>query len=104
VSARLFHFPRTHCGVFLTVQALVAAVTKPAPANVVPMRNPLALRTVRAAVAERARFIGSSDESRARANRVALRELDAGRSTAVAVALACGELTDRRNPLLRPVT
>jgi hypothetical protein len=104
VSARLFSFPGTRCDVFLGAKALVDVLTKPVPANVVPVRNPLALRTVRAAIAERARFIGASDESRDRANRVALRELAAGRSTAVAVALACGELTDRRNPLLRTVT
>jgi hypothetical protein len=104
VSARLFDFPRTHCGVFLSAKALVDALVKPAPANVVPVRNPLARRTVRAAVAERARLIGASEDERSRANRTALRELDAGRSTAVAIALACGELTGRRNALLRSVT
>jgi hypothetical protein len=96
-------FPRVRCNVFLSAQALVDVLTKPAPANVVPLRNPLALRTVRAAVAERARFIHASDDDRARANRVALRELDAGRSTATVVALACSELTGRRNGLLRPI-
>jgi hypothetical protein len=104
MTARLFAFPRTKCDVFLGAKALVDAMTKPAPANVVPVRNPLALRTVRSAIAERARFIGASDESRDRANRVALRELAAGRSTAVAVALATSELTGRRNALLRSVT
>jgi hypothetical protein len=104
MSARLFSFPRTHCGVFLSAKALVDALIKPAPANLVPMRNPLALRTARQAIAERARSIGADGESRARANRVALDELAAGRSTAVVIALACSELTGRRNPLLRPVT
>lgn len=104
MSARLFAFPRTNCGVFLSAQALVDALIKPAPQNVVPVRNPLALRTVRAAVAGRARLIGASEDERTRANRVALRELAAGRSTAVAIALATSELTGRRNALLRSVT
>lgn len=97
-------FPRPHVAAFASALALVTALTKPAPANVVPVRNPLALRAVRAAIAERARAIGASDDSRERANRVALRELAAGRSTAVVIALACSELTGRRNGLLRSVT
>jgi hypothetical protein len=101
MSARLFDFPRTHCGVFLSAKALVDALIKPAPANVVRVPRPLALRTVRAAIAERARLIGASEDERNRANHVGLRELDAGRSTAVAIALACSELTGRRNALLR---
>jgi hypothetical protein len=101
MTARLFSFPGTKCDVFLGAKALVDALTKPAPANVVRVPRPLALRTVRAAVAERARLIGANEDERNRANHVGLRELDAGRSTAVAVALACSELTGRRNDLLR---
>jgi hypothetical protein len=104
VSARLLAFPRQRADMFATALALVTALTQPAPANVVPVRHPLALRTARSAIAERARAIGASEDSRERANRIALRELAAGRSTAVAVALAYSELTDRRNPLLRPAT
>ena len=103
MSARLVAFPRLRVDVFLSAAALVAAVTKAPPANVVPVRHPLALRTVRAAIAERARVIGASEAERDAANRVALRELAAGRSTAVVIALACSELTGRRNPLLRSV-
>jgi hypothetical protein len=104
MTAHLLSFPRVRAEVFTSALALVTALTKPAPANIVPVRHPLALRTVRAAVAERARLIGANEDERSRANRVALRELDAGRSTAVAIALACGELTGRRNALLRSVT
>lgn len=103
MSAALVPFPRPRVDFFLSAAALVTALTKPAPANVVPVRNPLALRTVRAAIAERARATGASEAERDAANRVALRELAAGRSTAVVVALACSEFTGRRNPLLRSV-
>lgn len=69
-------------------------------ADIIPVRNTAALRVVRAAVAQRARMLGATPDCTRRAHQVALRELDAGRSTAVVIALACGELTGRRNPLL----
>jgi hypothetical protein len=68
--------------------------------TVIPMRHPAALRTVRRAIAERARHVGASAEQRQRAQNVALHELDAGRSIAVAISLGYGVLTGRRNQML----
>lgn len=69
-------------------------------AAVIPLRDPAKLRAVRSAIAQRTKAVDATPERTRQAQQRALRELDAGRSTAVAIALACGELTGRRNPLL----
>lgn len=96
-------FPRPRAGAFASTLALVRDLTRPAPANVVPVARPVALAEIRKALATRARAVAATPAELARANAAALRELDAGRSTAAAYALACSELTGRRNALLRPM-
>src|SRR5688500_18548634 len=71
-----------------------------AGAVVTRVRKPAALREIRKSIAERVRLVGRSVDDRRRANSVALRELEAGRSPAVAYALALGAVTGRRNLLL----
>lgn len=62
---------------------------------------PAGLAQAREAIGIRARRIGATHESLCRANRLALQYLTAGRGLAATIALATGELTGRRNRLLR---
>lgn len=95
-------FPRPKAGAFATAVALVRDLTRPAPANVVHVADPQKLAKVLEGIRLRARAVAASEADVARARRVAFAELDAGRSTATVIALACSELTGRRNALLRP--
>lgn len=69
-------------------------------ATVTRLRNPAALGRIREGIAARVQQIGASEDVRRRANGVALRELQAGRSPAVAYSLAIGAVSGRRNALL----
>ena len=90
--------PRTIADALLASLAVVCGTSTPATVLRVPC--PASLRAARQAIGERARHVGATAAQRQQANARALRELAAGRSTAVAVALACGELTGRTNALL----
>lgn len=73
-----------------------------AAAVVTRIRKPAALREIRKGIAARVRQVGATVDAQRRANGVALRELQAGRSPAVAYSLALGAVTGRRNALLSP--
>jgi len=92
--------PRTLADVLAASLGLVRGTT--VPAAVVRMPHPQRLRAARQAIAERARNVGATPAQRETANAIALRELAAGRSTAVALAIAYGALSGRANPLLPP--
>jgi hypothetical protein len=72
------------------------------PPPLVRLPPPDVLKAIREGLAARARRIGASDADKQRAIHLALREWRRGRSTAVAIALAAGKLSGRRNPLLQP--
>lgn len=69
-------------------------------ATVTRIRKPAALREIRKGIAERSRLVGATVDAQRRANSVAMSELQAGRSPAVAYSLAVGTLTGRHNTLL----
>lgn len=84
----------SRCG---AVAPLPAAARRPGPVLMVPA----GLAEARRAIGARARRIGATPDSLRRANQLALRYLADGRSIAATVALCVGELTGRRNGLLR---
>lgn len=80
--------------------ALRAVTAPPANPKVVHLHSPIVLKAVRQAIGERAKSVGATEAQRHHAFNAALRELDAGRSAAVALSVGYGTLSGRGNDLL----
>lgn len=93
---------RNVLGRITALPALEALLSPPPASNVIPLKSPGAFRIVRRAIHQRAFAVDATDQQRRNASRAGIRELDAGHSTACAIAVAMRELPSVRQTRLQP--